>query len=75
MTEKEILAFCHDNNVEISICFERIMNSFSIRMRRGNYAIDNNVPMDIALGPGFSLSIRVLLRQMVAVLNDMEGMQ
>lgn len=72
MTYEEVLAFCKDYNVEISSRYIVETDSILVRVRRGDYAIDEHISAHIATGAGFGLIIRLILRQMTATLNNME---
>lgn len=67
---KELLDFCAERGVEIRTRYDFIGDSLIVKMRKKNIETDTVISREEATSAGFGLSIRVILRQMAAELDE-----
>lgn len=73
MTDKELLDFCKNHNVELSFCFETQSNIYHLRMRRGMFQINDILSVEkIQTAKEWAFLIKAVLTSMVAKLNKFE---
>lgn len=73
MSDKELLNFCKEHNVELSFRFEAQSNSYHLRMRRGMFQINDILSVQkIQTVKEWGFLIKAVLTSMVAKLNKFE---